>query len=162
MAAPADTSVHWNLGGATGMFGSYRQNKSDKLTNGLDSTVFEDYKYDSTGAPFVDSVAMNSSPYVYIQRSFVNPAESPKVNGREIGMRTWKGANGCKKRRSLFEEAQEVRAGGQNVLDSLRSSPFANYRTVPSRNIIIAHSMGGVSSREYVQGGSLYKEDVER
>ncbi|MCF0217070.1 MAG: hypothetical protein HUK21_11435, partial [Fibrobacteraceae bacterium] len=150
------------------MLGGYRQNKYDKLTYWLDSTIFEDYVYDTEGKPFIsdgthkiDSL-LNSSQYIYIQRSFSNPAESPKVNGGEIGNRTWKGVNKCGKRRALFEEAQEIRAKGQRRLDTLRQdSVNTSYRSIPSRNIIISHSMGGVASREYVQGDG-YNHDVDK
>jgi hypothetical protein len=98
---------------------------------------------------------------IYFQRPFIDPANSPKNNARETGLRTWKGNDKCKYRRSLFEEAQEVKAGGQASLASLRNDSLASYRKIPSRNIIISHSMGGVSAREYVQG-SFYNQDVDK
>lgn len=117
LAADPDTSkIPWNLGGATGMFGAYQdrsEDKQDKLTNWLDSAVFEDYVY-KNGKPYIgkDVSLLFSSPVIYIQRSFANPAESPAHNALEIGDRTWKGPDGCSSRRSLFEEAQEIRALG--------------------------------------------------
>ena len=168
--AAADSLKHGfggKLGGAPGMLGVYDQDGGDKLTFWLDSAIFEDYVYDADGKPFIGRgekavrQLLYSSPYIYIQRAFSNPAESPKVNGREIGLRTWKGENGCNKRRSLIEEAQEFRAKGQGVLRSLRNSSNDGYRAVPSRNIVISHSMGGVASREYVQGDD-YNKDVDK
>ncbi|MCF0122119.1 MAG: hypothetical protein HUJ74_02765, partial [Lachnospiraceae bacterium] len=32
---------------------------------------------------------------VYLQRPFINPANSPSNNGKEIGKRTWKGVGKC-------------------------------------------------------------------
>ena len=75
----------------------------------------------------------NPSP-VYLNRPFKNPANTPVVNGGEIGNRTWKGTDKCSVRRSLTEEAQEVRAGGQNSLQMKRNCSLAGYRT-----ILIAH-----------------------
>lgn len=149
----------WKLGGAPGMLGGLHERDEGLITSWLDSAVFEDYVY-KNGIPFVtDSFA---SSIIYIQRSFANPAESPAHNALEIGDRTWKGLNGCSSRRSLLEEAQEIRAHGQNKLDSLRSDSLKNaYRAIPSRNILIAHSMGGVASREYVQG-NFYNHDVDK
>ena len=144
---PKDSS--WNLGDAVGMLGKYEDDDEKKLTLWLDSAVFED-------------TVTYGSEYIYIQRSFTNPAESPAHNAHEIGDRTWKGNNKCSVRRSLFEEAQEVRAGGQDSLRDRRlDSVIYSYRTIPSRNILIAHSMGGVSSREYVQA-DFYNKDVDK
>ena len=116
----------------------------------LDSVVFED-------------TITYGSEYIYIQRSFANPAESPAHNAHEIGDRTWKGDNNCSVRRALFEEAQEVRAGGQDSLRDRRLDSLTySYRTIPSRNILIAHSMGGVASHEYVTDQSIYNDDVDK
>src|SRR5574344_114073 len=49
---------------------------------------------------------------IYFQRPFTDPANSPKNNAKEMGLRTWIGNDKCKYRRSLFEEAQEVKVGG--------------------------------------------------
>ena len=71
-----------------------------------------------------------------------------------------------------FEEAQEVKAKflnplkpsenkyGQEALDSMRKHPDL-YRQLASRYILIGHSMGGVVSREYVQG-NFYNGDVDK
>jgi hypothetical protein len=142
--------VSWNLGDAVGMLGDYENDEGVKLTYWLDSVVFED-------------TVRYGSEYIYIQRSFANPAESPAHNAHEIGDRTWKGNNNCSVRRSLFEEAQEVRAGGQDSLRDRRlDSVTYSYRTIPSRNILIAHSMGGVASHEYVTDTNVYNGDVDK
>lgn len=74
------------------------------------------------------------------------------------------------KRRSLFEEAQEMKAiakddsgkvhFGQSALELIRKNPDL-YRQLASRYILIGHSMGGVVSREYVQG-NFYNGDVDK
>lgn len=138
----------WNLGDAAGMLGDYENKGESKLTYWLDSAVFED-------------TVRYGSEYIYIQRSFTNPAASPAHNAHEIGDRTWKGKDNCSVRRSLFEESQEVRAGGSGKLDSLRRDGLKSFRTIPSRYILIGHSMGGVVSREYVLG-NFYNGDVDK
>ena len=104
---------------------------------------------------------------IYLNRPFVNPANTPIVNGGEIGDRTWRGLNNCNLRRSLIEEAEEMRLQGRIKLLSDRSNPY-NYRGFTDtvgyhthRNILIAHSMGGLASREYVQGDG-YNGDVDK
>lgn len=149
------------LGGAAGMLGDYENEGEKKLTYWLDSAVFEDYQY-RNGKIYMDSTNYRKSPYIYIQRSFANPAASPAHNAHEIGDRTWKGNNKCSVRRSLFEEAQEVRAEGKNKLQQLRTNSVDEYRTIPSRNILIAHSMGGVASHEYVTDTNVYNNDVDK
>ena len=156
-----DTTISSRLGSAVGMLGAYddtmlpsasdedNEKAAKKLTYWLDSAVFED-------------TVQYGSEYIYLQRSFANPAASPAHNAHEIGDRTWKGNNNCSVRRSLFEEAQEVRAGGQNRLQQLRTNAVDEYRTIPSRNILIAHSMGGVASHEYVTDQSIYNDDVDK
>ena len=168
-----DSSVRSQLGGAVGMLGAYdrtfnpnedadyNERSAKKLTYWLDSAVFEDYQYRDDKI-YMDSVNLQSSPFIYLQRSFANPAESPAHNAHEIGDRTWKGNNRCSVRRSLFEEAQEVRAGGQDSLRNKRESQVALFRAIPSRNILIAHSMGGVASHEYVTDQSIYNDDVDK
>ena len=131
------------LGGAAGMLGDYENDDEKKLTYWLDSAVFEDYQY-KNGKIFMDSINERSSPYIYIQRAFANPAASPAHNAHEIGDRTWKGNNKCSVRRSLIEEAQQFKAGGEKNLGNLRIDSAAKYRSIPSRNILIGHSMGGV------------------
>ena len=98
---------------------------------------------------------------IYFQRPFTDPANSPRNNANEIGKRTWMGRTNCSSRRSLFEEAQEIDAGGQNALREIRHDSLDSYRKIPSRNILISHSMGGVASREYVQG-NIYNDDVDK
>lgn len=105
---------------------------------------------------------------IYLNRPFVNPANTPIVNGREIGNRTWKGRDNCKVRRSLTEEAEEMRNGGRKDLVLKRNDDSLSYRKYKSdvgysshRNILIAHSMGGLASREYVQGDN-YNGDVDK
>ncbi len=132
----------WQLGNAPGMVGSY--SNEEKLTNWLDSTVFEDK-------------VSNGSEYIYIQRSFSNPAGSPKDNGDEVGNPAWS----CGARRSLIEEAQEIKSKGRANLEKYRIGIEFRDSLPPSRNIIVAHSMGGVASREYVQGGN-YNGDVDK
>lgn len=138
-----------SLGGAAGMLGAYNQEGDTKLTLWLDSAVFED-------------TITYGSDYIYIQRAFANPAASPAHNAHEIGDRTWKGNNNCSVRRALFEEAQEVRAKGAKILDSLRRDGRHTFRSIPSRNILIAHSMGGVASHEYVTDTNVYNNDVDK
>ncbi|WP_295680195.1 LamG-like jellyroll fold domain-containing protein [uncultured Fibrobacter sp.] len=158
----SDTTIRSRLGSAVGMLGDYENTEDVKLTYWLDSAVFEDYQY-RNGKIYMDSINERTSPYIYIQRSFANPAASPAHNAHEIGDRTWKGNNKCSVRRSLFEEAQEVRAGGQDSLRDRRlDSVTYSYRTIPSRNILIAHSMGGVASHEYVTDQSIYNDDVDK
>ena len=98
-----------------------------------------------------------------------------------MGDRMWNaktnGSSKFGKRRALFEEAQEVKAKiykqrkngntvirdsvvGQIALDSIRKYPDL-YRQLASRYILIGHSMGGVVSREYVQG-DFYNDDVDK
>ncbi|SHL35895.1 PGAP1-like protein, partial [Fibrobacter intestinalis] len=153
MAYQNDTAnnekVSWNLGDAVGMLGKYEDDDEKKLTLWLDSAVFED-------------TVTYGSEYIYIQRSFTNPAESPAHNAHEIGDRTWKGDDNCSVRRALFEEAQEVRAHGSKDLNTMRNDSVSSYRTIPSRNILIAHSMGGVASHEYVTDQSVYNDDVDK
>jgi len=98
---------------------------------------------------------------VYLQRPFVKPANSPFENGKEIGKKTWFGEDKCAARRSLIEEAQEVKAKGRVKLSELRENASDRDKLPPSRNILIAHSMGGVASREYVQG-DFYNDDVDK
>jgi len=105
---------------------------------------------------------------IYLNRPFVNPANTPVVNGGEIGKRTWKGRDNCKTRRSLTEEAEEMRNYGREFLVERRNDDSLSYRKYRSdvgyfthRNILIAHSMGGVVSREYVQG-DFYNGDVDK
>ena len=105
---------------------------------------------------------------IYLNRPFVNPANTPIVNGDEIGNRVWKGKDNCKIRRSLIEEAEEMRNYGRKFLVERRNDDSLSYRKYKSdigflshRNILIAHSMGGLASREYVQSDD-YNDDVDK
>ncbi|NLB63738.1 MAG: hypothetical protein GX801_06475, partial [Fibrobacter sp.] len=109
--------------------------------------------------PWLSDTILEDKNVVYLQRPLTQPAGSPLQNASEIGDRKWKGKGGCAARRSLFEEAQEIRANDQKELATKRSSMA--YRLIPSRNIIIAHSMGGVTSREYIRSKS-YNNDVDK
>jgi len=62
-----------------------------------------------------ENIFENDKRAVYLQRPFVNPAGSPFENGKEIGWSGWRGENKCSERRSLIEEAQEVKAKGRIV-----------------------------------------------
>jgi hypothetical protein len=137
----------WQLGGAPGMIGSYTN--SNKLTHWLDIQIFENSS--------LDLQKRLDSTRIYLQRSFTKPAGSPRENGLEIGYSKW----ACGKRRSLIEEAQEVRAQGRDNLKEYRNDVSKRNKLPPSRNILIAHSMGGVTSREYVQGNN-YNNDVDK
>ncbi len=139
-----------------------------RLNNWLDESVFENLVYDVSDTIMNDSVRNRFSSYIYHWRSFTNPANSSVNNAFELGDRTW---NECGNRRALVEEAQEVKAKfvvdtsltyiGQAALDSIRKNPFL-YRALPSRYILIGHSMGGVVSREYVQNSNYYYNDVDK
>ena len=112
--------------------------------------------------PFLNEELLESPYAAYLQRPFVNPAGSPANNADEIGKSNWIGSGMCSARRSLIEEAQEFKAAGAWLLDSLRNvKPFDQYRKIPSRNILVGHSMGGVAIREYVQGPN-YNKDVDK
>ena len=154
------------LGNAT--LGDYTSN--NRITKWIAEKIFEE---DVSEKNYEN--ARNS--YVYNWRSFTNPANTSLNNAHEMGDRTWNvltnGSSKFGKRRSLFEEAQEVKARfvidpndtskdlyGQEALDSIRNhSDF--YRQLASRYILIGHSMGGVVSREYVQG-NFYNGDVDK
>ena len=157
--ANEDTSF---LGEANiGYYGSH-----GRLTYWLNKRIFED-----------DSSSKPQTSYTYHWRSFSNPANSSSNNAHELGDRKWNQGNlsfgngGFGHRRTLMEEAQEVKAifhnlstnrndSGQAALDSIRKNPDL-YRQLASRYILIGHSMGGVVSREYVQG-NYYNGDVDK
>lgn len=142
--------------------------KQGRLTSWLESLVFEDSTvYDSIN-PFAQG-----TPYIYSWRAFTNPANSSINNARELGDRTWNKDKTFGQRRALVEEAQEVKASlnvskngkdslyvGQAALDTIRRNSDL-YRQLASRYILIGHSMGGVVSREYVQG-NFYNGDVDK
>ncbi len=94
---------------------------------------------------------------IYHWRAFSSPPNSSITNAIELGDRTWNKDGKFGKRRSLMEEAQEVKASlnvpkngkdslyvGQVALDLMHRHPD-DYRQLASRYILIGHSMGGVS-----------------
>jgi len=143
-----------------------------KLTGGFGSYLFGLKEHEGSVEDMkelrpwlTDKVFDGEKSVVYLQRSFTNPANSPINNAKEIGYSKWQGNNKCHVRRSLIEEAQEVGAKGQDSLSKYRKHPKYHYQDSllpPSRNILIAHSMGGVASREYVQSDSIYNNDVDK
>lgn len=145
--------------GAT--LGGYGNN--DRITKWLSKNVLEE--------PDIGDERNALNSYIYNWRSFSNPANSSHNNAYELGDRTWNKDGKFGKRRALFEEAQEVKAvfpnsntgrndSGQIALESIRQNSNL-YRQLASRYILIAHSMGGVVSREYVQG-DFYDGDVDK
>lgn len=119
--------------GAT--LGAY--DNSDRITNWVSTEILEE-----PGWTNKSDYVKNS--YVYNWRSFSNPANTSLNNAREMGDRTWilKDTK-YKHRRTLFEEAQEVKASfydknipgdvyGQIALDSMRQYPDL-YRQLASR-----------------------------
>ena len=101
--------------------------------------------------------------YIYNWRSFTNPANTSLNNAHEMGDRIWNvqtsGSSKFGKRRSLFEEAQEMKAiakddsgtvhFGQSALELIRRNSDL-YRQLASRYILIGHSMGGVAIRDLI------------
>ena len=91
------------LGGAC--LGQYHSDT--RITRWLTQKVFEEENYQNN----VDKVR---NSYVYHWRSFTNPANTSHNNAYEMADRTWnmaeKGVSKFGKRRSLFEEAQEVKS----------------------------------------------------
>ena len=165
--ANEDTSF---LGEANiGYYGSH-----GRLTYWLNKRIFED-----------DSSSKPQTSYTYHWRSFSNPANSSSNNAHELGDRKWNQGNlsfgngGFGHRRTLMEEAQEVKAfitqkvvtdseiridtteKGQAALEIIRKNPDL-FRKLASRYILIGHSMGGVVSREYVQNSDYYYGDVDK
>ena len=147
--------------------GRYYEKPDDKprLLHWLTTKVFEEPEMDSEDAHPKYS-------YVYQWRSFSNPANSSYNNAFELGSRTWyMPATKYEHRRAMMEEAQEVKAvwydavndsthTGQDALQIIRQNSDL-YRQLASRYILIGHSMGGVVSREYVQG-NFYNGDVDK
>ena len=156
------------LGDAT--LGGYTSN--NRITRWIAENIFEEKirkkEYEN---------ARNS--HIYHWRSFTNPANSSLNNARELGYRIWNDNGTFGKRRALFEEAQEVKAvvvqkittdsgikidtigRGQTALQLIRKNSDL-YRQIPSRYILIGHSMGGVVAREYVQNSDYYHGDVDK
>lgn len=155
-----DTTEH--LGAAS--MGSYTSN--NRVTRWISHDILEEPKWEK------DSSYVRNS-YVYNWRAFSNTRNSSKNNAVELGDRTWNKDKKFGQRRALVEEAQEVKASlnvskngkdslyvGQAALDTIRKNPDL-YRQLASRYILIGHSMGGVVSREYVQG-VFYNGDVDK
>ena len=148
--------------GAT--LGAY--DNSDRITNWVSTKILEE-------SGWADKKDYVKKSYVYNWRSFSNPANTSLNNAYELGDRTWNLKDSkFKHRRTLFEEAQEVKASfydknipgdvyGQIALDSMRQYPDL-YRQLASRYILIGHSMGGVASHEYVTDQSVYNDDVDK
>ena len=147
--------------GAT--LGAY--DNENRITNWVSTVVLEEQGWKN-------NVVYARNSYVYNWRSFSNPANTSLNNAHEMGDRLWSLRDTrFKHRRTLFEEAQELKASfydrnipgdtfGQVALDSIRRNPDL-YRQLASRYILIGHSMGGVVSREYVQG-DFYNGDVDK
>ena len=150
-----------------------RYDSEDRLTYWLNKNIFED-----------DSSRKPQDSYIYHWRSFSNPANSSSNNAHELGDRKWNqgninyGKGGFGHRRALTEEAQEVKAKiykqrkngntvirdsvvGQIALDSIRENSDL-FRQIPSRYILIGHSMGGVVSREWIQNSGYYHGEVDK
>jgi len=158
--------VEFNLD--SNMFGfgadiSYMKNRESSAEDMdlVDNDKKGDEKYIGLRHWLADSLFEGDRSLAYLQRPFTNPANSPVNNARELGDPKWKGDKKCDVRRSLIEEAQEVRANGRDKLINLRKNVENRNKLPPSRNILIAHSMGGVTSREYVQGNG-YNNDVDK
>lgn len=78
-----------------------------KLSEGMTS---DDTTASATGMikelkPWIQDTLFNGDydTLIYLQRPFINPANSPSNNGNEIGKRTWKGTGKCA---ALFYWAQ--------------------------------------------------------
>ena len=149
-----------HLGAAS--MGSYTSN--NRVTRWISHNILEEPKWEK------DSSYVRNS-YVYNWRAFSNTRNSSKNNAVELGDRTWNKDKTFGQRRALVEEAQEVKASvydsterkyiyGQTALDSIRGNSDL-YRQLASRYILVSHSMGGVVSREYVQG-DFYNGDVDK
>ena len=167
-SADASLPEAYNAGGALengATLGGYTND--ERITQWLSSEIFEE-------AGWKDNKEYVHNSYVFNWRSFSKPANSSVNNARELGYRQWNSDGTYGKRRSLVEEAQEVKAKftvdkndptkdlhGQVALDSIRKYPDL-YRQIASRYILIGHSMGGVVSREYVQNSDYYHGDVDK
>ncbi len=151
--------------GAT--LGAYDNNK--RITKWFSKNAFEEAD--------IDKKRNATNSFVYNWRSFSNPANTSLNNAYELGYRMWNKDKTFGKRRALVEEAQEVKAKiynqrvvgdsvvvdstvGQNALEIIRKNPDL-YHQLASRYILVGHSMGGVVSREYVQG-DFYNSDVDK
>lgn len=142
------------LGNAT--IGRYTDNS--RINYWLSKEIFEEPKWEKPTQGVHNSC-------IYHWRAFSSPPNSSITNAIELGDRTWNKDGKFGKRRALVEEAQEVKAvydtlRGQTALEIIRKDPDL-YRQLASRYILIGHSMGGVVSREYVQG-DFYNGDVDK
>ncbi len=144
--------------GAT--LGGYGNN--DRITKWLSKEVFEE--------PDIGDERNAINSYIYNWRSFSNPANTSHNNAYELGDRTWNESGKYGRRRALVEETQEVKSRifvdnnelqGQRALQIIRQN-LDRYRQIPSRYILIGHSMGGVVAREYVQSSDYYHQDVDK
>ena len=153
-----DTTVR--MGAAT--MGGYTYD--ERVTRWISHNILKEPKWED------DSSYLHHS-YVYNWRAFSNTRNSSINNAFELGDRTWNKDKRFGLRRALIEEAQEVKAIwydavkdsihiGQDALQIIRKNPDL-YRQIASRYILIGHSMGGVVSREYVQG-DFYNGDVDK
>lgn len=90
-----------------------RYDSEDRLTYWLNKNIFED-----------DSSRKPRDSYIYHWRSFSNPANSSSNNAHELGDRKWNQGNlsfgngGFGHRRTLMEEAQEVKAWGVSEIQN--------------------------------------------
>ncbi len=152
-------------GAALGRYYEAPDKKDPRLLHWLTTKVLDEPEMDTSDVHPKHS-------YVYQWRSFSNPANSSVNNAVELGKRSWR-MTGFEHRRAMMEEAQEVKSTlkvrkngidslyvGQVALDTIRKNPDL-YRQLASRYILIGHSMGGVVSREYVQG-DFYNGDVDK
>jgi hypothetical protein len=163
---PSANDAEDYLGNAT--IGRYTEKPdgNKRLNHWLSKEIFEESEWadDKEGA---------HNSCIYHWRAFSSPPNSSITNAIELGDRTWNKDKKFGKRRALVEEAQEVKASlkvskngkdslyvGQVALDTIRRNPDL-YRQLASRYILIGHSMGGVVSREYVQG-NFYNGDVDK
>lgn len=149
------------LGDAT--LGSYTSD--NRITKWIATNIFEE--------PDVAEKRNPSNAYIYNWRSFTNPANTSLNNAYELGSRTWNKDKRFGHRRSLMEEAQEVKAKisnplkpsenkyGQEALDSIRRNPDL-YHQLASRYILIGHSMGGIASREWIQNSDFIPKWVKK
>lgn len=137
-----------------------------RITKWLSHKIFEEPDIGKNRNP------LNS--YIYHWRSFTNPANNSINNAVELGDRTWNKNGKFGKRRALIEESQEVKSSlkvskngtdslyvGQIALDTIRKNPDL-YRQIPSRYILVGHSMGGVVSREWIQNSNYYHDEVDK
>ena len=87
------------LGGDANL-GKYE--KDSRITKWLSKNVFEE--------PDIGKNRNARNSYVYNWRAFTNPANNSINNAKELGLRTWNKDKKFGKRRTLVEEAQEVKA----------------------------------------------------